>query len=118
MSVKPGGRSTAYREGYHHVSIPITMILLLTLGFFAYRVFVVNDFFGRIMNNVAESCKVGETKSGSYLVTVIPPEGKKRTFTAEGKVKVERNRIVITFPGQVVYYPIPKNSQVIVREVE
>lgn len=70
------------RKGYHHVHIPVALLFAFVVCFMLYKVFVVNDFFGRVVDSVEF---VGNSDR-TYLVTVIPRKGKEETFYVKGKV--------------------------------
>jgi len=101
------------RKGHHHFYLPAVLLAFFLIVLFLYKVFVVNDFLGRVWSSVFAPAP----STQNNLIIILTKDGKRKEFSVKGEVRVKDGMILIVSPNQKVYYPVPKGSEVIVRKI-
>lgn len=108
------------RSGHHHIHFLSVLGLVLFFGLFFYKVFFVNDFFGRLLgtDTTDRILVLPDTKHSGNLKQVLIryPDGRKVSFEVAGTVKVEDSFLKVISKGKSVVYWLPKGTKVYVRE--
>jgi len=117
------------RKGHHHFHFLTFLGVVLFVGLFAYKVFFVNDFFGRLIDRItgsfqpvrsqqAEPAVIPLSSPGTNTKVVILsyPDGRTAEMKVSGKVSLQNDYLKVKTDKETVYYWLPKGTKVVIKE--